>query len=166
MKDVDAIRGKRLNWWLSLMRRGEHGAALVELALTLPMLGVLLVGASEFATLEYDAIEVTNAARAGVAYGSQSSTTASDLSGMQSAATNDGSNVAGIHATAIEFWSCSNAPSTQYSSVAAANTACATGTHVLNYVQVNTTATVSPSVSIPGVPASFTLTGVAVMRVQ
>jgi hypothetical protein len=130
------------------------------------MLGVLLVGASEFATLEYDKIEVANAARAGVAYGSQNTATAADLTGMQSAATNDGSNVVGIHATASEFWSCSNAPSTQYSTAAAAATACAAQYHVLNYVQVTTTVTVAPSVAIPGLPASYTLNGGAVMRVQ
>src|ERR1035441_1507255 len=153
---------------MSLFGRGERGSALVEVALTAPMLCVLLVGASEFATLEYDKIEVTNAARAGVAYGSQSSATAADTSGTKSAAINDGSNVAGIHATAIEFWSCSSAPSTQYSSAAAAANVCSSsnGYHVLNYVQVNTTATVTPSIAVPGLPTSYTLTGVAVMRVQ
>ena len=69
MRSVVTIRGKRRYRWLSLLRRGECGGALVEVALTAPMLCVLLVGASEFATLEYDKIEVTNAARAGVAYG-------------------------------------------------------------------------------------------------
>ena len=76
MRNVDTIRGKRRSRWLRLFGRGERGSALVELALTAPILGVLLVGASEFATLEFDSIEVTNAARAGVAYGSQNSTTA------------------------------------------------------------------------------------------
>ena len=168
MRSVVTIRGKRRYRWLSLLRRGECGGALVEVALTAPMLCVLLVGASEFATLEYDKIEVTNAARAGVAYGSQSSATAADTNGMKSAATNDGSNVAGLHATGTEFWSCSSAPSTQYSSAAAAANACSSsgGAHVLNYVQVNTTATVTPSIAVPGLQTSYTLTGVAVMRVQ
>ena len=168
MRNVATIRGKRRYRWMSLFGRGERGSALVEVALTAPMLCVLLVGASEFATLEYDKIEVTNAARAGVAYGSQSSATAADTSGTKSAAINDGSNVAGIHATAIEFWSCSSAPSTQYSSAAAAANACSSsgGAHVLNYVQVNTTATVTPSIAVPGLPASYTMNGVAVMRVQ
>ena len=166
MRNMATIRGKRRNWWLRLFGRDERGGALVELALTVPILGVLLVGASEFATLEYDSIEVTNAARAGVAYGSQSTTTAADLTGMQTAATNDGSNVAGLQATAIEFWSCSKAPAVQYSSASAAATACPVGYHVLNYVQVNTTVTVTPSIAVPGLPASYTMTGVAVMRVQ
>jgi Flp pilus assembly protein TadG len=168
MRSVATIRGKRRYRWLSLLRRGECGGALVEVALTAPMLCVLLVGASEFATLEYDSIEVTNAARAGVAYGSQSSATAADTAGMKSAATNDGSNIAGLHATATEFWSCSSAPSTQYSSAAAAAAACSIsgGAHVLNYVQVNTTATMTPSVAVPGLPTSYTLNGVAVRRVQ
>ncbi|HEX4139236.1 MAG TPA: TadE/TadG family type IV pilus assembly protein [Candidatus Methylacidiphilales bacterium] len=159
---MDKIRGKRRSRWLSLWRRGERGSALVELALTVPMLGVLLVGASEFAILEYDSIEVNNAARAGVAYGSQSSSTAADIAGMESAATNDGENVAGIQATAFEFYSCSSTPSAQKS----APPSCTTGDHVLNYVQVNTTATVNPTIAVPGLPATYTLSGVAVMRVQ
>jgi Flp pilus assembly protein TadG len=153
---------------MSLPGRGERGNALVELALTAPMLCVLLVGSSEFATLEYDKIEVANAARAGVAYGSQNTSTAADLAGMESAATNDGSNVTGIQATAVEFWSCSNAPSTQYTSASAAAASCSvsSGYHVLNYVQVNTTATVTPSIAVPGLPTTYTLNGAAVMRVQ
>src|ERR1700733_8939384 len=75
--------------------RDTAGGALVELALLIPVFVALLLGAAEFARLAYAGIEVSNAARAGVAYGSQSSTTASDITGMQTAATNDGANVTG-----------------------------------------------------------------------
>src|ERR1700734_3835484 len=71
------------------------GGAIVELALVLPIFSALLLGSAEFARLEYASIEVSNAARAGVAYGSQSSATASDFTGMQTAATNDGPNITG-----------------------------------------------------------------------
>jgi Flp pilus assembly protein TadG len=141
--------------------RDTAGSSLVELALMVPVFTSLLIGAFEFATLEFDGIEVSNAARAGVAYGSQSAATASDLTGMQTAAVNDGPDVPGLSATATEFWSCSNAPSTQYTSPPT----CANGNHVLNYVQVATTATVTPSIHLPGF-TSYTLTGLAIMRVQ
>ena len=52
----------------------------MELALVVPVFIALLLGAAEFARLAYAGIEVSNAARAGVAYGSQSSTTAADIS--------------------------------------------------------------------------------------
>ena len=140
---------------------GTAGQALVELALVLPIFTSLILGAAEFARLAYAGIEVSNAARAGVAYGSQSSATASDFTGMQTAATNDSPNVSGLTATATEFWSCSNAPSTQSSSPPT----CTTGNHLLNYVQVKTTATVNPLIHIPGLPNTFTMRGLAIMRV-
>jgi Flp pilus assembly protein TadG len=145
-----------------MMTRDNTGGAIVELALVVPIFTALLLGAAEFATLEYAGIETSNAARAGVAYGSQSATTAADISGMQTAATNDGKDVSGLAATATEFWSCSNAPSTQSSSPPT----CSSGDHLLNYVQVTTTATVTPVVHLPGLQTAFTLHGLAIMRVQ
>jgi Flp pilus assembly protein TadG len=141
--------------------RATAGGAIVELALVLPIFSALMLGSAEFARLEYASIAVANAARAGVAYGSQSSATASDLTGMQTAATNDGPNITGLSAVATEFWSCSNAPSTQSTSPLT----CTTGNHLLNYVQVTTTATVTPVIRVPGLPTSFTLHGLAIMRV-
>ena len=54
-------------------RESEVGGSLVETALTAPLLLTLLIfGSVEFARVAYAAIEVTNAARAGVSYGAQS----------------------------------------------------------------------------------------------
>jgi Flp pilus assembly protein TadG len=145
--------------WTSM--RNTVGGAIVELALVVPIFSTLLLGAGEFARLAYAGIEVSNAARAGVAYGSQSSATASDIAGMELAATNDTPNISGMTATATQFWSCSNAPSTQSSSPPT----CTTGNHLLNYVQVKTTATVDAGIHVPGLPATYTLQGLAIMRV-
>jgi Flp pilus assembly protein TadG len=144
--------------------RNTVGGALVELALVVPIFSTLLLGAAEFARLAYAGIEVSNAARAGVAYGSQSSTTASDIAGMQSAATSDGTNVSGLSATAKEFWACSNS-TVPYTQLSSPPTCTGTGNHVLNYVQVTTTATVNLLIHVPGLPATFTLHGLAIMRV-
>ena len=64
------------------LRSGEAGGALVETALTAPVLVLLVLGAVEFARVACAAIEVTNAARAGVAYGAQNGGTASDTPGI------------------------------------------------------------------------------------
>jgi Flp pilus assembly protein TadG len=140
--------------------RDTVGGAILELALLVPAFSTMVLGAAEFARLAYASIEVTNAARAGVAYGSQSSATASDLTGMQTAATNDGGDVASLSAVATEFWSCSTAPATQFTSPPTC-----TGARVLNYVQVRTTATVNPIIHLLGLPTTFTLHGLAIMRV-
>jgi len=47
---------------------GDTGQGLIELALTLPFLMFILLGAAEFARFGWAAIETANAARAGVQY--------------------------------------------------------------------------------------------------
>src|ERR1017187_8834195 len=73
--------------------RGDSGNAMVEIALSVTLCATLLLGAAEFGTLAYSAIEVSNAAHAGAAYGAQSHTTADDVSNMKTAATQDAPNV-------------------------------------------------------------------------
>jgi Flp pilus assembly protein TadG len=143
-----------------IFSRDTAGGAIIELALVLPIFSILLIGAAEFARLA--SIEISNAARAGVAYGSQSSTTAADITGMQTAAINDVPNVTGVTAVAKQFWSCSAAPATQFTSPP---TCTGTGNHVLNYVEVTTTGTVNPLIHLPGLPTTFTMSGLAIMRV-
>ncbi|MGC1782882.1 MAG: TadE/TadG family type IV pilus assembly protein [Acidobacteriaceae bacterium] len=139
--------------------RRESGQALVELAFTLPLLALLLLGAGEFARLAYAAIETSNAARAGVQYGAQNHVTASDFAGMQIAATDDGTDVPQIVATATHFCGCANG------TVSTCASGDCTGSRIIEYVQVNTTATVDPLIHVPGLPTTFTLNGQAIMRV-
>ncbi len=138
---------------------GERGQALLELALTLPLLAVLLLGAAEFGRLAYAAIETSNAARAGVQYGAQNHVTASDYAGMQLASLDDGPNVPGLSATATHFCSCADGTAST-----CASGDCG-GSRIIEYVQVNTTATVDPLIYVPGLPTTYTLNGQAVMRV-
>jgi Flp pilus assembly protein TadG len=159
---IENSRDCRERWIRTSARvfsRGESGQALVELAFTLPLLALLLLGAGEFARLAYAAIETSNAARAGVQYGAQNHVTASDYAGMQIAATNDGSDVPQIDATATHFCGCANGT---VSTCASGDCA---GSRIIEYVQVNTTATVDPLIHVPGLPTTFTLNGQAIMRV-
>lgn len=143
--------------------RSDLGQAFVELALVMPIFVVLLVGAAEFGRLAYVGIEVSNAARAGVAYGAQNHITASDTLGMTTAAKNDGSNVTILSATASHFCQCSGTGSSTCSSGD-----CTSGTNnrILEFVQVNTTAAVDPLIHVPGLPTTYTLSGQAIMRVE
>lgn len=138
----------------------ESGQALVELALVAPLLCMVLIGLAEFGRFAYFAIEVSNAAHAGVQYGAQNHVTASDTAGMQTAALNDGSNVSGLTAAPSHFCQCSDGTASTCLA-----TDCTTS-RIIEFVQVNTSATVSPMFSYPGISKSLTLTGQAIMRVE
>ena len=101
-----------------------------------------------------------NAAHAAAAYGAQTHTTASDTSGMKSIASSDAANVSGMTATPTRFCVCSNG-----SSSTCAATDCATS-RIIEYVQVNTSATFDPKIYVPGLPKSYNLKAQAIMRVM
>jgi hypothetical protein len=120
---------------------------------------LLLVGAIEIGRLAYLSILVNNAAHAGVQFGAQNLATAADNTGMQTAALNDGQNIAGLTAVASHYCTCADG-----SSASCLATDCA-GSHRLVYVQVNTTGLFRSLMGYPGFPASYTVNGKAVMRV-
>jgi Flp pilus assembly protein TadG len=142
----------------------DAGQSLIELALTLPLLVLLLIGAAELGRLAYYAIEVSNAARAGVAYGAQNHVTASNFTGMQTAAINDARNITLTTTTATNSCACS--PSYSATSACSTTFSCSGTNRIIEYVQVNTTATVSPIFHYPGVSKTYTLNGGAIMRVE
>lgn len=149
---------------------GDSGQGLVELALTLPLFILILLGAAEFARFAWASIETANAARAGVQYGAQTNITAADTAGIQTAALNDGINLAGLTATSTSWCACSSAPTTQLPgtlngcSSALAN--CASPDVIIEYVQVNTSSTIKPLYHWPGLPTTFTANASAVLEVE
>ena len=158
------FRAFRYKRWTGKLRRSEKGQSLVELALTLPVLVLFLVGAAEFAEVAYVAIEVANAAKAGVAYGSQSVTAtgaASDIGGIQNAATLDANNVTMSTPTVTVTGVCSSGAACTGAGNTCKNTDCTTnaGDHIETIVSVDTTGAFTPSIHLPGLPTSFTLHG-------
>ncbi len=139
--------------------RGDSGQALVEAALGMTVCVTLLLGAAELGRVSYAAIEVANAAHAGVAYGCLSHTDAADNTGMQLAATQEAPDVSGISATASHFCKCSDGTA---STCAVADCSLS---RIIEYVQVTTTASYDPKIYVPGMPHSYTVTGNAIMRV-
>jgi Flp pilus assembly protein TadG len=139
--------------------REESGNALIELALSAALLVTLLLGSVELGMLAYSSIEISNAAHAGAQYGSQNHTSAKNSSGMQTAALQDAPNVSGMTATSSLSCVCANGTT---STCAVGD---CSGSRILEYVQVNTTATVAPPIKVPGLPSTYTMTGKAVMRV-
>jgi Flp pilus assembly protein TadG len=139
------------------------GSALIELALTLPIFLFFLVGITDFGRYVYSAIEVCDAAHAAAQYGAQNHVTASDNAGMVLAAANDAPDVSGMTTTPTHFCACSNATSTTVSCTAS----CTTGNRMIEFVQVNTSATIPPIAKYPGLSESaLTVQGQAIMRTE
>jgi Flp pilus assembly protein TadG len=137
--------------------RCNSGQSLVETALAVSLCGVLMLGAAEFGRLAYAGIEISDSARAGVEYGSQSHATAQDVSNMKHAASLSAPDISNLTLTASRYCKCSDGSSSD----------CTTNScvRVITYVQVVTSGSINPMIYVPGLPKSYSLSGKAVMRV-
>lgn len=73
--------------WFRLLRSSQSGSALVEVALTLPLIGAMLLGAIELGGLAYRATEMTNGARAAAQYAAMNGGGFTDCNGQFSGGT-------------------------------------------------------------------------------
>lgn len=158
---------------LRTLLREDVGSALIELALTVGLLGVpLLLGTGALAPLAYASVEVDNAAHAAALYGSQSPTFAADNAGITSAAQAEATDYnTSLTVVPLVFYACATAiGGTHYTgnnAQANATSACTgTNNHSLQFVQVKAMLKVTPVIRCPGLSTTFTLTGTSVMEVQ
>lgn len=144
----------------------EAGQSLVELSLAMPLLIVLLFGATELGSVTFEAIELTGSARAAVQYGAQTPITAVDTSGILAAAKQDAydlstsSGTSNFTATVSSSCMCSNGSA----AASCAISSCPTS-QLEQVLTVQTSATFTPVIHVPNLPTSFTLHGLAVQRV-
>ena len=148
--------------WFRAGAREEEGSALVELALSLPVLLIMLLGAGEFARLAYASIEVVNAAHTAAVYASSSHAALGDSPGITNAAGTDSGNLTGSNA--VQVTSVSTACSCSDSSVSpkscSDNSTCFDAhAAMITAVTVQTKSTFSPLIRIPGSAVSFNLYG-------
>ncbi len=147
---------------LTRMGRSDRGSSLVEMALLTPLLVLLVFGAGDFGRVMYYAITMGQAARAGAAYGSQSTGYATDTNGIRLATEEEAQNLGAITVTPQLVCECPSG-----TVVACTTASCATYGAPLAFVQVTATTTFTPlSALYPGIPNSTTLTRVAKVRVQ
>ena len=157
---------------MAMMDRRESGQSIIEVALTVPLLCLLLAGGAEFARMAYAAIEVTNAAKAAVQYAAQEQAFTTDTTGMQNAINNEVMNVPGLagatlqSATTTATCSDGTTPSDGNTSPPYQSTDCS-GSVLMESLAVTTTATftpgsiINPFLAACSLPTSFTLTGYA-----
>ncbi len=140
----------------------DAGQALVELALTMPILLLILVGAAELSRVAYAAIEVANAAKAGVQYASYSRANAVNTAGIQAAAVNESPDITLTTTPSVGYaCSCSNGTATTCSS---GLTTCSTSS-VEQTVTVTTQTDFDPLFHLPGLPTTYNLHGSASQKV-
>lgn len=160
----------RLRGLFRQARAEDSGSALVELAMSISLIGLpLLLGTIYSGVLLFDSIELSNAAHAGAMYGMQSSTYASDSSGISSAAQAEAPDMGtNLTVTPVTYYACSNAvDGTQYSSQDGATSNCAAaGGHALEFVRVTVSYVARPFARIPGMQPTLTLSSLSVMEVQ
>jgi Flp pilus assembly protein TadG len=151
--------------------RLERGAALVELAVTLPVLVALMIGIADFARVFYLAIELTNAARAAAQYGAKDLGAGGSVPLMRTAG--EGSvNLSGITVNPTRLCECANASATVTSTSPTANNcrdapsiSCPTsGTFRVITITVTASKDFTTIASYPGIPKTLSLTRVAVLR--
>src|SRR3954453_3178753 len=111
----------------------DAGSALVELAVTLPLLVLLMVGVCDFARVFYMGMELTNAARAGAQYGAYNPAQSGNIAGMQTTATGS-VNIPGVTATAARTCQCATSSGTF--SAGTCSTTCPSGQHLVVTVNV------------------------------
>jgi len=115
-----------------------------------PLLILLIVGIIDFGRFTYFSIQVMSSARAAVQYGAQNSTTASDIAGTTAAGLNDGASVPGLTVTpSSALCRCSDGTASCSAS------SCKSPNHTVTYVSATSSATLTPLIKYPGIPASI-----------
>ncbi len=143
----------------------EEAQSLIELALLVPLFMLLVLGSTEIARFAWASVLTSNAARAGAQYGAQNPITAIDIPGIKAHAASDSVNLTGLTTTPTLTCACSNGNAIT-NCISGAVSSCGAPATILDYVQVNTTSTVTPLMHYPGLPTSFTATGKSIMVVE
>ena len=142
--------------------RGEGGQALVETAMTLPLLALMLLGAFEFSRVAYAAIEVTNAARAAAQYGAMNGGGFLDTSGMLAAANADAGNLSGVSwVSGYPTVACSCSGTGTASCLSGKSPSGCASSQLMVTVNVQLQYQISSVLKVPGFPTSYTVYGTA-----
>jgi Flp pilus assembly protein TadG len=139
--------------------RNESGSALLELSLILPLMILMLAGVFDLGLGIQQSLLVSEAARAGTAFG-QIPGNDTNLTGMQQAATAAAGSLQSFTATASEWCSCS-----PNGAVISCNSSCPAGNPV-TYVQVKTSAVLPSVFNYSGLPTILDLSGFSAVRVR
>lgn len=145
------------------MKRREKGSAMLELALCIPLLGLMLVGAMDFSRAFYQSITLASAARAGASYGVSSSTAANDSAGIQTRVLADTSDLTGVTVSSERTCSCNDTDTTGTS---CSTTTCPNGSAVRTFLKVSASKQFTPMLTYVGMPGPFPMAQSVTFRIQ
>lgn len=138
----------------------------MELAISLPVLVLMLFGAADFARVFFTSTELVNAARAGAQYGALTTINSSATSTMQSRASAASPQIS-PYTVATPTRTCGCMSQTGTFTAQSCTASCASSSdHVAVYVTVTASKTFSPLVRFPGLPASVALSRSVTLRAQ
>lgn len=135
------------------------GTATIEFALLAPLILLMLAAVLDFSMLLRTATCAAYAARVGSEYGSRQAAASTDYTGMQNAALNSASGVAGITATAKRSCQCSGGGSVSCEGTCSEST-------MQTYVQVTVQAPAHTIFDYSALSVPSTVTATASMRVE
>jgi Flp pilus assembly protein TadG len=161
MKNPEFCKRKtaRLTLRACLRKLGcQRGQSLIELAVVVPVIALLVFGSVEIAKVIYASVEVSDAAMAGVQYGTRNPIAAADSTGIQNAAAADVPNL-NINTTSSLSCICSDG-----SASTCQPTDCSSS-NIETVVTVQTQSTIDPMVHFPGLPSTYTVQGKAIQKV-
>lgn len=147
--------------------RADSGQATLELALSLPLFLLLIIGGAEIASIAWASVQLNNAARAGAQFASLSRANAVDVTHIEAAVQNEAPRLT-ITFPAAPAQVCSCVPPTGAPTTSACSSilsTCDSPSIVVASVQVKAQAVVTPLVHYLGLPASYTLHAQATMAV-
>lgn len=154
---------------INAVRDARRGNAAVEMAIAVPILMAMVLGAIDFGRVHLEAMVVKNASAIGSFYGAQSMQYATNSTAIQSAATGDAGGVDGFSVTSDILCQCLDANGDYNSGVTQVSCGTAScGTYGVPRVYVRTRAqnTFSTLGWYPGIPQNTAMDMTGWVRVQ
>lgn len=136
---------------------------MLELAIIMPLLLALTVGIIEIGRLAYYSFEVSDAARAGAQFGTQTLGDAESDANVRQAAQNNAQDMPGLAVSRQLSCVCPGTGAVTGRDCGSQITGCS---YPLVYLTVTTSYPLSPLFHYPGIPDTFNLTGASTMPVQ
>lgn len=149
-------------------RDTRRGNAIVEMAIAVPVLLVMVMGAVDFGRLYFEAVVAHNSAIVGSFYGAQEIRYAADSTGIRNAAAGDATDLDGFSSTHEVLCECLNGGdySTGTAQASCSDADCGAYGAPRVYVKTRSAKSFSTMGWYPGVPQTTPVGGTGWVRVQ